>query len=79
MALKQVLGLVNRGSDYRRTTQDFLLSPPHFEAALRRERLRADRNRSSFCLLTLSLEHGSGETDHTAMGNSLRGASARPI
>src|ERR1700734_339364 len=40
---------------HRDGAQEALLSQPHFAAALRRERLRADRSMSGFSLLTVTL------------------------
>ncbi len=58
MELRRLSGLLNRVVA-QTGTHETLLSKLHFQAALRRERLRADRCLSTFSLLTIGLGEGS--------------------
>ena len=53
MGMIQRFGQKNRTGARRRVRDDFLLPAQHFDAALRRERLRSDRTLSQFAMLTL--------------------------
>ncbi len=64
MASSNVLGwLTGRGLAAGPNNGDFLLATRHFQAALRRERLRSDRSLTGFSLLTIALSRRGATND----------------